>query len=513
MVKLVKHDLQFILKQIEIAEAHSRGEELTDLVSHDLLPYGLRTVDGSYNNLVPGHEWSGAADQIMPRLLDPKYVPGEARPAGMHGPNSPAGTTPTHYQNPGNVYDSDPRVISNLISDQSINNPAIQALIEQGKAHVVLGTPVRIEAEDFTTPGVFFDEAITGASGGTVVRLAPNQTGATSTRLAQDGITSGTYDLKVAYLDENDGAISAELWVDGVQVGTWSLNQATPGNGAQIENLRTITFENVTVGPNSVVELRASANTLELARIDYIEMTPKTVMIDNVSADLGDTAPFNGFFTLFGQFFDHGLDLVSKGDNGTVYIPLQPDDPLYVEGSPTNFMVLTRATPVMGAGADGQMGTADDVVLGHRNETTPWIDLNQVYTSNPSHQVFLREYTMVDGKPMATGHMLEGANGGPATWADVKLQAKTMLGIELSDADVLRVPGLLTDVYGEFVRGANGLPQLVTATGPVEGNIGQPVAASLAHSAGRAFLNDIAHTAAPAGPVDHDRNPRRLRSR
>jgi hypothetical protein len=29
----------------------------------------------------------------------------------------------------------------------------------------------------------------------------------------------------------------------------------------------------------------------------------------------------------FGQFFDHGLDLVDKGP-GTVYIPLQADDPL-----------------------------------------------------------------------------------------------------------------------------------------------------------------------------------------
>ena len=33
--------------------------------------------------------------------------------------------------------------------------------------------------------------------------------------------------------------------------------------------------------------------------------------------------------TPIGQFFDHGLDLVKKGGNGTVYIPLQPDDPLY----------------------------------------------------------------------------------------------------------------------------------------------------------------------------------------
>ncbi|HEX7114152.1 MAG TPA: hypothetical protein VF193_03385 [Steroidobacter sp.] len=38
-------------------------------------------------------------------------------------------------------------------------------------------------------------------------------------------------------------------------------------------------------------------------------------------------------------------DLVNKGGNETIFIPLQPDGPLCVEGSPNNFMVLTRATP------------------------------------------------------------------------------------------------------------------------------------------------------------------------
>src|SRR5690606_9567685 len=54
------------------------------------------------------------------------------------------------------------------------------------------------------------------------------------------------------------------------------------------------------------------------------------VQIKNVAPDEGLSAPFNSWFTLFGQFFDHGLDLVAKGGAGTVFIPLMPDDPLYV---------------------------------------------------------------------------------------------------------------------------------------------------------------------------------------
>ena len=70
----------------------------------------------------------------------------------------------------------------------------------------------------------------------------------------------------------------------------------------------------------------------------------------NVSPDVGLTARFNSWMTFFGQFFDHGLDLVTKGATDIVFIPLQPDDPLFVPGSPTNFMVLTRATHTAGAG-------------------------------------------------------------------------------------------------------------------------------------------------------------------
>ena len=44
--------------------------------------------------------------------------------------------------------------------------------------------------------------------------------------------------------------------------------------------------------------------------------------IPNIKPDLGLTAPFNAWMTFFGQFFDHGLDLVTKGGSGTVFIPL-----------------------------------------------------------------------------------------------------------------------------------------------------------------------------------------------
>ncbi|MFD0462580.1 peroxidase family protein [Microvirga aerilata] len=219
-------------------------------------------------------------------------------------------------------------------------------------------------------------------------------------------------------------------------------------------------------------------------------MDGESIVLPNVAPDEGLSAPYNGWFTLFGQFFDHGLDLVPKGGNGTIYIPLQPDDPLYNPASPhTNFMVLTRA-PTNAV-----------------NLTTPWVDQNQTYTSHSSHQLFLREYALVDGKPVATGKLLEGDRG-LATWADVKEQARTVLGINLTDADVTNIPLFVMDEYGEFVRGPNGFPQLVVSLGADgkfggnddvfrEGNPAAPISTADALRTHHAFLDDIAHAAVP----------------
>ena len=245
-----------------------------------------------------------------------------------------------------------------------------------------------------------------------------------------------------------------------------------------------------------------------------IAMDGDNVQIGNVAPDAGLSAPFNSWFTLFGQFFDHGLDLVNKGGSGTVFVPLQPDDPLYVEGSHTNFMVLTRAT--VSPGTDGVFGTSDDVRP--VNTTTPFVDQNQTYTSHSSHQVFLRQYALdASGVPHATGKLIEGGGaqpGGMATWGEVKEQAK-MLGILLTDQDVGAVPLLRTDQYGNFIPNAAGFAQIITGVGldgipntaddiVISGTSAAPVGLTGAIRINAAFLADIAHDAVPNGIADGD---------
>ncbi|MEW4448918.1 peroxidase family protein [Qipengyuania sp. JC766] len=409
-VKLNLHDLIFILRQIKIAEAHAAGTPLSELIEDPRLPFGLRTVDGTFNNLVAGRETWGASDQILPRMFA-SYYRDEADGDSFDpdGPGPAPTVTNNDYGSSGSLADIDPRLISNLIVDQTPGNPA-------------------------------------------AISAALTQTGYDSDQMA------------------------------AVQ----SLNAAWAS------------FEQGTITRDDFEALAA----------DYgLTMQGDSLVIPNTAPDEGLSAPFNAWMTFFGQFFDHGLDLIPKGGNGSVYIPLQPDDPLYVEGGHTNFMVMTRA----------QVDENGETL----NTTTPFVDQNQTYGSHASKQIFMREYQMVDGRPQATGHLLEGSNGGLATWADVKLQARELLGIELTDKDVGAIPLLRSDPYGNFIPDENGFAQVIIGLGDdgipnttddivVSGTPDAPVTLmlGLAGETGpegavvpvrtsHAFLDDIAHSAAP----------------
>jgi Ca2+-binding RTX toxin-like protein len=474
-VTMIRSDLEFILEQIKIAEAHAAGAPLFGpggLVPAYNVSAGLRTVDGTYNHLLPGQETWGAADQQFPSLMDPAYRPAEGTPLDFDGPGpAPAMQTAPNYNpsdNPGSfVVDSSPRTISNLIVDQTLGNPAaILTALQRAGSTDETGDLAAVTAIYQTFKPAFDAE----------------------------------YQARVAA--QNSQAAADQLG-DGDP-----LTLPGPEEQAAIE----AAAADAAAHALTVAELTAAREVRDAALAPFgIVMEGDNVSLPNISPDGGLSASFNSWFTLFGQFFDHGLDLVNKGGSGTVFVPLKPDDPLYVEGSQTNFMVLTRAT--VSAGEDGVMGTADDV---HPvNTTTSFVDQNQTYTSHPSHQVFLRQYALnSDGAPVATGKLIEGANGGMATWAEVKAQAKNILGIELTDFDVGSVPLLRTDPYGNFIPDANGFPQLIVGIGPdnipntaddevVSGTSLNPVnpTAVFALRTSSAFLADIAHEAVPIGKI------------
>ncbi|WP_162803006.1 peroxidase family protein [Ornithinimicrobium avium] len=385
---LIPSDLEFILDQIEISEAHAYAIERQDrsysllcrsnqdtsgkCVRDPMLPHGLRTVDGSFNNL-EFDTTIGKSNELMPRLLPIRWRQGET-PMPM-GPTAgdtsmcedPNGTCYEQYD--GLVYDTQPRVITNLIVDNTTNNPTVQVAADNN--------------------------------------------------------------------------------------------------------------------PDAVID----PDTGEL-------------YLPNTTADEALSPPVNMWFVFFGQFFDHGLDLVDKHPENAIIVPLSPDDPLWSRtDDDKKFLAMSRATNQ--PGPDGVDSTSDDV-REHQNRTTPWVDQNQTYTSHPAHQVFIREYELVGtpARPVATGRLLNGPNGGLATWDAVQEQALTVLGIDLRDQSVLNVPQVVVDPYGQFIPGPAGFPQLLTPGGAVEGNLTTPVVSTDAVPLPQSFLDDIAHGATPAPPVD-----------
>ncbi|MGO4676471.1 peroxidase family protein, partial [Bosea sp. 2YAB26] len=575
-IMLVRSDLNFILDQIKIAEANAAGTPLTSLLPNVRAALGLRTVDGSGNNLLNQQQSDtfGAADNVFPRVTTPVFNPAQS------------GTS--YQQTNGLVIDSQPRTISNLIVDQTANNPAAiaAALRNAGSENITADTATFLAAlqafnavKAAAASGVAALQTALGASQAVLATADANLAAATAAaNTATTAAASAAGAVTAAQLGESTAQTALALAVaavpagedpladPGVQAAVIALDNAvqvrTDAEAAFAEADALVTSTQAALGPAQTAQTQAANHVaLDQAALndanapvvaaqatfdgvaDDLGLTIVTspgldgqfgtaddkqvFEIPNIAPDAGLSAPFNAWMTFFGQFFDHGLDLVTKGGSGTVFIPLQPDDPLYVQGSPTNFMVLTRATNL--PGPDGILGNADDIHE-HTNTTSPFVDQNQTYSSHPSHQVFLRAYQLMDtdgagvggARPVATGELITNRNlgadgkfgtaddieiGGMATWKVVKAQARDILGINLTDADIDSGPLLATDAYGNFIKGPNGFPQVVmkgldgiggTADDIlVEGNPLAPISLTNAVRTGHAFLNDIAHNAVP----------------
>src|SRR5690606_2875790 len=92
----------------------------------------------------PDQSTYGASGVAFPRLLTPELR--DAQPVPPGAPAAPGQPNPTTYeQTDGFVYDSEPRTISNLIVDQTTDNPAAVAKLLEFLAE---GLDARITDDD-----------------------------------------------------------------------------------------------------------------------------------------------------------------------------------------------------------------------------------------------------------------------------------------------------------------------------------------------------------------------------
>lgn len=138
----------------------------------------------------------------------------------------------------------------------------------------------------------------------------------------------------------------------------------------------------------------------DLGEVDTSAPGSGQYFIRNQNTVSGDPST-TGWFTLFGQFFDHGLDFIDKpNQNATITIPLAPNDPLYgamgPDGQPVYSIKVHRAS-TDSSDAQGPV---------YKNLDSPYIDQNQTYGSNDAVTQLLRKWVEDPNNP---GHYRPGA--------------------------------------------------------------------------------------------------------
>ena len=474
-------DLKFILDQIKIGEAHAARTATSAST--------LETAANSPSStIIYPYDITSAT-----RCLTPDDLLAAANKAG---PTSLSDQYPFNVEYPWGV-----RQV-----DGQCNN--IHGITAESAPTQVYSAPITAS-----------DPAGWGAADQIFTRLAP-ATNKASTPYALNDVQKAYQDAGKSVLDPTPREISNIISDQSAK------NPAAVAAATQAAS----TLANTPTAPDTEFSINAGTGAVSTV-----------LKIPNITPDYNVSAGYNSWFTLFGQFFDHGLDLIPKA-GATVLIPLMQDDPLYIAspGAP-NFMVLTR-------GADATTGDS-------LNTTTPYVDQSQTYGSHPSQNFFLREYKFAAGTgyPTSTGRLIEGTdqkyttplppdwtanptvggtltsanggtdigNGGLATWREIKAQAR-LLGFNLTDYDARSIPVIATDQYGKFIPAKNHFPMMLftngssyvweagnpaapigtgakTATDPL-GNTSLPNQSGSnwhAVSTGHAFLNDTMASAVP----------------
>ena len=456
-------DLAFILKQIKIAERHATtltssnpcgtllaqpGDGIPDTqqVPDILTSYGLRTVDGSCNNLGtvvsapapdepvappsgnPNPSYFGSSSQVFPRLTTPVFRSAEPITADL--PVGPPGPT-SYAQKTGSVVDSQPRLISNLIDDQTSTNPAAVAAALR---------PIRSQHPDTPTA--------------TPCTTDPDPLAAPPTEGVPAGCTPSHDTLFIPNISTNSGLSPPynSLFTFFGQFFDHGLDQ--------------------TVKSGSSVFIPLQADDPLIAGPDHVLDT----------AD--DLPPPQRFMVLTRAQNQPGADgLLGTADDvqdaSNTDTPWVDQSQTYSSHAAHQVFLREYEASASGPVSDGRLlqGIANDDALPCQ-KPAPF----SCYSDGPA------------------------GPGSLATWASIRKQAHDLLGLRLADEDVLNVPMIATDPYGKFLPGPHGLPQYVTATGLIEGRLDVPstpgdetvpVPSNVIYF-DTPFIGDISHNADPS---------------
>ena len=383
MKNVIKPDLKYTLKQVSIAQTDVDDLNF-NILSNRLVPFSMRTFDASFNNLVTGQGKFGATDFSFLRFFDSSFQAG--------------------YAGIWSVIDPPSWIISNRT------------------ANFLSAVEVNKETDPVLSIGL--DDVFGSPTPQEVIELAPRTKASTLTQdkiTVHDGINTKLKPTDPILLARKETSTEADD--DDDDDDDVGGDGAFPLTASDVANLKNLVNgleggeDNDALG---IRDLEGTGNNrvhLDYGSADqpFIRLTdahygawnettqnrdinplfsgldPRAISdaLGAQEANLsGNAAGVNSLFTAFGQYFDHGLDFLGKGGNGTIQIG--------APGSVPNPADLTRGT-VNSIDANG--------IPQHLNKTSPFADQNQTYGSNELVGQFLREG---DGLGGFTGKLLEG---------------------------------------------------------------------------------------------------------
>ncbi|QCA20204.1 hypothetical protein E5284_21050 [Citrobacter freundii] len=387
MKNVIKPDLKYTLKQISIAQMDVDDLNFNILSNH-LVPFSMRTFDASFNNLVTGQGKFGVTDFSFLRFFDSSFQAG--------------------YAGIWSVIDPPSWIISNRTAN--------------------FLSAVEVNKETDPVLGISLDDVFGTPTPQEVIELAPRSKASTLTQdkiTVHDGINTKLKPTDPIVLARKETSTEADdddndNDNDNDDVGGDGAFPLTASDVANLKNLVNGLEGGEDNDALGIRDLEGTGNNrvhLDYGSADqpFIRLTdahygawnettqnrdinplfsgldPRAISdaLGAQEANLsGNAAGVNSLFTAFGQYFDHGLDFLGKGGNGTIQIG--------TPGSVPNPADLTRGT-VDSIDANG--------IPQHLNKTSPFADQNQTYGSNELVGQFLREG---DGLGGFTGKLLEG---------------------------------------------------------------------------------------------------------
>ncbi len=205
--------------------------------------------------------------------------------------------------------------------------------------------------------------------------------------------TDGTHITIPNVVDYTPRMISLATTTAGVTYDTWTNHQFMPDGTTPNPDAANHTPNEIYYDANGVATVLDWGQLATVADGGLGQVDPQARLAASAGQDdhfIGGlnpgVSPSNGFFVLFGQFFDHGLDFIDKSSGATIKIALAADDPLYgmagADGQPVHEITISRAT----------VQTIDANGPEYVNHTSPFIDQSQTYGSHEQLTNLLREW-------------------------------------------------------------------------------------------------------------------------